>query len=402
MPKFIYRAKKDPANFTEGTITADSRSSAIEKLSSQGYYLLSIEEYLKSLDSRHQKIFKKAGLKEVSIFSRQLSDLLEAGVTIVKALGILERQVENHYLKEVISDIRNHCLDGNPLSGGLSRHPEIFPNLFVSMVRSGEAAGAMENILRRLADFNQKQLEIQTKIRASLAYPALMAGVGVITIAVLLTFVIPKMAAMFSDLGQNLPLPTLILIGISNFTKAWWWLILALAILAGFLAREFYRSPAGKLSLDRSKLSLKLVGGLIRKFELARFSRTLATLLENGVPMLEALNITADTVDNSVIREEIRRASLQVKEGKSLAAAFLQKQLMPEFLVSMVAVGEESGQVENSLFKVAESYERDTDSAVKAMMSLLEPVLILVLGLIVGFIVISMLLPIFEINFLAR
>ncbi len=402
MPKFVYRAKKDPFNLTEGAITADNRSSAIEKLSGQGYYLLSVEEYLNSLDSPDRKFSKKASLKEITIFTRQLSDLLEAGITIIKALGILERQVDNEYLKEIISDVRNHCLDGNSLSQGLARHPEMFSELFVSMVRSGEAAGALENILKRLADFNQKQLEMRNKIRSALAYPLLMAIVGTITICVLLTFVIPKMAAMFGDLGQNLPLPTLILIGVSNFTKTWWWLILTAIILACLAARGFYGSTAGKLLIDRFKLSLGLIGGLVKKTELARFSRTLATLLDNGVAMLDSLKITADTVNNSFIKEAIEKISLEVKEGKSLSEAFSKSQLMPEFLVSMVAVGEESGQVENSLFKVAESYERDTDSAIKTMMSLLEPVLILVLGLVVGFIVISMLLPIFEINFLAR
>lgn len=405
MPKFIYRAKKNPTEIIEGTIIADNRTSAIQKISGMGYYLLSIDEYIKSKDvlKRRISIFpRRISLKDITNFTRQLSDLLESGLTIVKALDILQQETENRRLKEVILDIRDFCVDGNPLSMALARHPEVFSNLFVSMVKSGETGGALESILRRLSDFNEKRLEIQTKVRSSLAYPILMLIVGGITIIVLLTYVIPRMVDMFGDLGQNLPVPTLILIGISDVIKNYWWLVLSFILAVSFIFTRIYKTKEGKLAIDNSKMNIPIFGNLTKKIEIARFTRTLATLLQNGVPILESLNVVADTVDNAVIKGEIKKVATYVKDGADLAHGFSKGSIVPSLVINMIAVGEGAGQVEKSLFKVAESYERESDAAIKVMMSLLEPILILGLGLIVGFIVISMLLPIFEINFLAR
>lgn len=405
MPKFIYKAKKNPSDIVEGMIVADNRTSAIQKISTMGYHLISIDEYIKSKDILKGGIgiFQgRISLKDVTNFTRQLSDLLESGLTVVKALGLLRDQAENKKLKDIISDIRDFCIDGNPLSGALAKHPEIFSNLFVSMVKSGETGGALENILKRLSDFNEKQLEIQTKIRSALAYPILMSIVGGITIIVLLTFVIPKMVSMFGDLGQNLPIPTLILISISDAIKNYWWLILSIIFAASFIFMRLYKSEEGRFAIDNFKLNMPIFGALIKKTEIARFAETLATLLQNGVPILESLNVVSDTVNNAVIKRQIKKVSTYVKDGTDMSYGFSKSSVIPPLVVNMIAVGEESGRVEKSLFKVAESYERESDAAIKVMMSLLEPILILVLGLIVGFIVISMLLPIFEINFLAR
>lgn len=404
MPKFIYRAKKDPQNIIEDTIIADNKSAAIQKISNMGYYLLSVDECADSADAgKGINIFqKKARLKDVTNFTRQLSDLLDSGLTVVKALDILYKQTDNKRLKDAISDARNFCIDGNSLSSALSRHPDVFSNLFVSMVMSGEAGGALGGILRRLADFNDRQLEIQVKVKTALAYPILMSVVGCITIIILLTFVIPKMMAMFSDLGQNLPLPTLILIRINELIRNYWWLIIAVITAIIFAFGRMHKTREGKYSIDKFKLRMPVFGNLIKKIEIARFSRTLATLLNNGVPILESLRIVAETVGNEVIREEIKKSETAVRDGSSVARSFSGSSVIPDLVVNMIAVGEEGGQVEKTLYKVAEGYERETDAAIKVMMSLLEPALILVLGLIVGFIVISMLLPIFEINFLVR
>lgn len=405
MPKFIYKAKKSPSDIVEGMIVADNRTSAIQKISTMGYYLISIDEYIKSKDILEGGIGifqSRISLKDITNFTRQLSDLLESGLTVVKALGVLRDQAENKRLKDIISDIRDFCIDGNPLSGALAKHPKIFSNLFVSMVKSGETGGALENILKRLSDFNEKQLEIQTKIRSALAYPILMSIVGGITIIVLLTFVIPKMISMFGDLGQNLPIPTLILISISDAIKNYWWLILSVIFAASFIFMRLYNSKEGRFTIDNFKLNMPIFGALIKKTEIARFARTLATLLQNGVPILESLNVVSDTVNNAVIKRQIKKVSTYVKDGTDMSYGFSKSSVIPPLVVNMIAVGEESGRIEKSLFKVAESYERESDAAIKVMMSLLEPILILVLGLIVGFIVISMLLPIFEINFLAR
>jgi len=405
MPKYLYKAKKNPREIIEDTIQAENRTSAIQKLSGLGYFIIEIDEYTRSIGTIKgtKNIFQsRISLRDVTNFTRQLSDLLESGLTIARALDILYNQTINRRLRDIIVDIRDSCMDGNPLSSALSRHPRIFSHLYVSMVRSGETGGALENILRRLADFNDRQLEIQTKICSALAYPILMSMVGGITIIVLLTFVIPKMVAMFGDFGQSLPLPTLILIKISDAIKNFWWLIVAICFVIGFIIKRLYNTREGRIAIDAFKMQLPVFGDLIKKMEVARFTRTLATLLHNGVPILESLDVVVDTVSNAVIQEEAKKISTAVKDGANLAYGFSRTNTIQPFVINMISVGEESGQVERSLFKVAESYDRESDDAVKVMMSLLEPLLILVLGLAVGFIVISMLLPIFEINFLAR
>ena len=327
---------------------------------------------------------------------------MESGLTIVKALDILQNQTANKRLKRVIADVRDFCIDGNSLSSALARHPHVFSNLYVSMVRSGETGGALEKILKRLSDFSEKQLDIQTKIRTALAYPILMSVVGCITIIVLVTFVIPKIMVMFSDLGQALPIPTLILLNISNIIKNYWWLIISAIFVIILGTIKIYGTQEGRAALDRLKLSLPMAGQLMNKVEIARFARTLATLLNNGVPILESLKVVSESIDNVIIKQEVLNAYTGVREGSSLAKAFSNSRIIPLTVTNMIAVGEEGGHLERSLLKVAESHERESDEAIKIMMSLLEPALILVLGVIVGFIVISMLLPIFEINFLAR
>jgi type II secretion system protein F len=405
MARFVYEAKTSPKDVIKGTLVADNKSAAIQKISRMGYYLLSLEEEADALNrpqSYTAYFSDRISVKNITDFTRQLSDLLEAGITIAKALDILYGQTQNKRLKKVILDIRDYCVSGNPLSDALTRHPRVFSNLYISMVRSGETGGMLDNILKRLSDFYEKQLDIQTKIRTALAYPILMTVVGFTTIIILITFVMPKMTVMFSDFGQALPLPTQILMGISGIIQNYW--LILILFLAGITmtVMKIYNTPEGKLAIDRFKLSSPVLGHMIKKVEIARFTRTLSTLLDNGVPILGALQIVLETVDNAVIKEDIEKAAAAVKEGSSLAEGLGGSKSIPPAVMNMIAIGEEGGHVEKSLLKVALGYERESDEAIKIMMSLIEPLLILTLGIIVGFIVISMLLPIFEMNFLVR
>lgn len=406
MARFVYEAKLNPKETIKSAIVADNRNAAIQKITRMGYYIISLEEEGANPGSETSKtrgsFFSRITLKDVTDFTRQLSDLLESGITIAKALEIMHNQTTNKKLKEVISDIREFCVGGNPLSQALARHPKIFSNLYISMVRSGETGGALENILKRLSDFNEKQLEIRTKIRTALAYPLLMCVVGGGTIIILMTFVIPKMMVLFGDLGQALPLPTQILLGISTAIKNYWYIIIAAVAAIVVAIIKIYSTAEGRLAIDRMKLNAPLFGPLEKKIEIARFSRTLATLLENGVPILEGLSVVSDTISNTIIKTEIDKARAAVREGSSLASGLHASAVIPPAAVNMIAIGEEGGHLERSLEKVAQGYERESDEAIKIMMSLMEPILILVLGVIVGFIVISMLLPIFEISFMVR
>jgi len=405
MANFVYEAKKSPTEIVKGALLSESKSAAIQKLSEMGYYILSIGEEKAREDSAPTglaMIFGRVRTKDITNFTRQLSDLLESGLTIVKALHILSVQTENKRLKAVISDLKESCVSGSALSTALAAHKEIFSYLYVSMVRSGETGGALENVLRQLSEFYEKRLDLQTKVRTALAYPIVMASVGVVTILVLVTFVIPKMAGMFSDLGQALPIPTRILMWVSSALINYWWFFLAVIIAVATTLAKAYKSPVTRSAIDRLILRLPVAGDMARKVEIARFSRTLATLLRNGVPILEALSVVSETMGNTLIRGEIDKACAAVREGSALGRSFSESSVIPLSVTNMISIGEESGQLEKALFKVAETYERESDDAIKVMMSLLEPVLILTLGVIVGFIVISMLLPIFEINFLVK
>ena len=405
MPKFAYEVKKDSKEIIKDTLIAENRSAAIQKMSKAGYYVLTmVEEDKISNETVNQSVslFNRVGLKDITTFTRQLSDLLESGFVIARALDIVCNQTENMRFKKIIADIRDFCIAGNTFSSALARHPRVFSDLYVSMVHSGETGGALENVLKRLTDFNEKQLDIQTKIRTSLAYPILMSIVGCGTIIVLLTFVMPKMMVMFSDLDQALPLPTQILLGISYVLANYWWMVISGVIVIIIGVMKIYSTNEGKLAIDAFKLKIPLAGKLIKKIEIARFSRTLATLLDNGVSILEALSIVSDTMSNAVIRQEITKAAVAVREGQSLARGFHESKVIPLAVINMISIGEDGGNLEKSLFKLAEINERESDEAIKILMTLIEPLMILVLGLIVGFIVMAMLLPIFEINFMVQ
>ncbi len=408
MPRFVYEAKQTPTQTVKGSVTAENQRLAIDQISRLGYYIVSVVEekdLARSAGGDHSTapgfFFKRVSLKELTNFTRQLADLLDSGLTIVKALDILDNQSVNKRFKAAIQDIREFCVSGSTLSAALTRHPEVFTNLFVVMVRAGETGGSLEAVLRRLSNFNEKQLEIQTRVRTALAYPLLMTTVGALTILVLLTFVIPRMMGIFEDMGHSLPLPTQILLFISGALTRYWWLCGMLAAGVFTVAFNAYRTPQGRRWIDGARMKLPVFGALSKKIEIARFTHTLATLLENGVSVLEALKVATDTLENILIKNELETAYSAVKSGQSLSASLSGSKVVPGVVIQMIAVGEESGRLEKTLLKVAESFERESDESIKIMMSLLEPVLILTLGLIVGFIVVSILLPIFEISLLA-
>ncbi len=404
MPKFYYKAKTGPKDFVEGIIEAESENGAIRKVTDMGYFPLLVkrEDISKNKSLGPLSFFNRAKLSDVSVFTRQLSDLLGAGLPLVKALDVLTKQTENKNLASIVNQMRDFVRDGNTLSEAMSKHPEVFSNLFVSMIRSGETGGALEGVLARLAEFSEKQLELQTKVKSAMAYPALMAFVGLATIFVLLTFVIPRIVVMFQDLGQSLPIPTMILVAISMFFKKFWYLALSGILIIYFIGNRAIKTKEGRLAFDNFKLKVPIFGELTKRTEISRFARTLSTLLSNGVPMIEALDVVSNTLTNDVLRNDVRTALKEVQTGSTLTDGLSKGKNFPLFVINMIAVGEEGGLLESSLAKVADSYEKQVDKTIRVMTSLLEPLLILSLGLVVGFIVVSMLLPIFQINFMAR
>ncbi|NQT95825.1 MAG: type II secretion system F family protein, partial [Candidatus Omnitrophica bacterium] len=384
---------------------AENAQQAAVKLSGMGLYTLSLEEETAAFikKSRGRQFFiKGVPLRDLSNFTRQLSNLLDSGLTILNALGVLIEQTDSPELKHTIGLLRDDVRDGATYSAALKKHPKIFSTLYVNMVGSGEISGTLEDVLRRLSDFLEKDEDTVSKIRASLAYPALMAFVGFITIFVLLSFVAPRLTAIFIDLGQALPLPTKLLIAISGFfAKFWIFILVGIAALI-FTFNRWSRTKEGKAVFDKFKLKVPVIGPFIQKGEIARFGRTLGTLISNGVPIVQALGVANTTIGNDIIRQELDKARKDVVEGAPLSKSIRQSKNFPSMMINMIAVGEESGTLERSLFKIADAYDTELDRSIKTLTSMIEPALILFMGIVVGFIVIAMLLPIFQLNMMVR
>ncbi len=408
MPQFAYRAKKGPNNVIEGTLEAESKHAAITRLTAMNLFPMRVEEaeqpdQKKSLSSwvsigGSQKI----GIKDLAIFERQMADLIDAGLPLLRALEVLQGQTENRRFKQVLAALADDVRSGMPLSEAMSKSPKIFNAMTVSMVRAGEIGGILHAVLARLADFSEKDQEVRAKVRAAMAYPLFLALMGIVTIVVLMLFVIPKLLPVFEEIGQSLPMPTQILLFISTVMRDYWWVLGGILGLGAVLFRRRLKTAEGRLAFDQTKLKIPLLGPLFQKNEIGRFSRTLAALLGNGVPVLASLKIAADGVGNLLLREELRKVFEEVSRGKQLGECMKRSVLFPPFAVNMIAVGEQGGQLERALDKVADAYEKEVDRTVKTATSLLEPAMILIMGSLVGFIVMAMLLPIFSINLAAQ
>lgn len=402
MPHYNYIAKVSPDKTIQGEIEADSQSDALVKLSNLGYFPLSLKPVEQTLNKKNFWLLRKISRREVALFTSQLCNLLGSGVHILNSLEIISRQTANKYFKSVINDIVSRVKDGKSLSASLSFYPDVFPGLYVPVIHSGEVGGKIEESLERLSNFLEKEEEFKNSLRAALTYPFFIVIVGISTIIVLLTFVIPRLTLMFQDLGQALPLPTRILMDFSAFLRAWWWLFLAVPAVLIFGFRRLKQIPEQRLLWDRFKLRIYLFGELILKGEISRLMHTLALLLSSGITITSALEISIAVVENAALKSELEKFNEQIKNGSSLSRCLNESKFFPGFVTNIVAVGEETGSLEKSLERISLDYEKDVDRKIKAVTRMLEPVIILVMGLIVGFIVLSMLLPIFQINLMAR
>jgi len=401
MPKYTYKAKKGLEGTVEGEIEAENYDAAVGKLNQQGLYLLDLKEAYFGMTPAKGLILPGKGrvkLRDLAIFSRQLSGLLDSGLTLFAALGAVAEQTENLLFRKVVEKLRDSIKEGKTFSESLAGYPKIFPKIYSSMVHAGEVSGALDVVLSRLADFNEREEELRSRLQIAMAYPALIFSVGVMAIAVLLLFVMPKLVGMFEDLGQNLPLPTRIVIFVSNFFRVYWWAVVMACVGAFFMFKKKISTTEGKKNFDRLKLRVPLIGDLIKKVEVERFARTLGVLLKNGVSIVKAMGVVAEIMGNEVLKDEINDMKEKISGGSSLSKEIKKSAVFPAYVKNLIAIGEESRVLEKSLFKVSDSYDREIDRAVKIFTSLLEPILILIMGVVVSFIVVSMLLPIFEIN----
>jgi general secretion pathway protein F len=404
---FEYKGVAASGKSVVGIIDADSPRLARQKLRSDGIYPTEVlaEKAEKSGLSQEitvQSLFQRIGHRDVAIMTRQLATLLKAGLPLVHSLNALADQVEIPRLKKIITQVRERVNEGSSLAASLQEFPKVFPDLYVNMVRAGETSGALELVLFRLADYLENQVQIRNRIRGALIYPAVMTVAGIGVLAVLFAFVIPKFVAIFEELEQTLPLPTIILISISAFIRSYWYLILLAAGVALYLLSRYKATPRGQELYDRFLLRIPVFGRLIMLGIVIRFTRTLSSLLSSGVPLLKAMDILTAVVNHSVFANAISSAHESVTEGASLSKPLKQSGIFPPIVIHMIASGEQSGELEEMLAKVAEIYEEEANTLASTLMSLLEPVLILGMALIVAFVVISVLLPLLEMNQIVR
>jgi general secretion pathway protein F len=409
MPVYEYRALSVKGKKLKGIIDADSIFAARQKLRETNIFPIDLRETSarEKEEITTQKsvttFFSRINFREVTSLTRQLATLLGGGLPLVSALTALVSQMTNPRLKKSLAQIKEEVNEGQSLAQSISHFPRIFPPFYVNMVRAGEASGTLDIVLERLAYFNENQEKMRGKIRAALAYPIFMFFIGGIVLMFLTTFIVPKVTGIFEEMHQTLPGITVFLISVSNFLKSYW-LILTLIIIAGFIGLRFLfqKTRKGQYLWDKIKLGMPLFGPVIHKIAIARFSRTLGTLLQSGVPLLTALSIVKNVVSNQLIADVIEKAAKDVEEGQNLSGTLSTSKHFPPMTIQMISAGEQSGMLEAMLYKVAESYENEVESNIMALTSMLEPVMILVMGLFVGFVVIAILLPIFEMNQLIR
>ena len=403
MALFQYRAADQAGKVVEGVMEAEAERGVVLRLREMGCVPLRIalpNERTLGAARQQQPLFAKRKVSQQQLlqFTRELGALLAAGLPIDRSLSILGGLVEGGELSKVVHALVEAVRAGKSLAVSMGEHPDVFPKIYVNMIRAGEAGGILEGVLRYLTDYMESTLALKEDIRGALIYPMILAAAAGLSLTILFVFVIPKFAAIFRDNSKALPLVTKIVIGFSQFLAQYGWIVL-LVICAAVIGGIFYiRSPEGRSEWDRVSLRAWLLGDLLRKFETARFSRTLAALLKGGVPLLEALGTVQGVAGNRLLARAIGQVQLRVREGKGMARPLSESGLFPPLALNMIAVGEETGKLDGMLMEVASYYDQEVKRSTKRLTALLEPALILAMGLIIGFVVISMLLAIFSIN----
>jgi type IV pilus assembly protein PilC len=393
MASFSYTARALNGELKTATIDAATREEAVAQLRRQRLTVVKVDE-----ESKRQKPGGgKIKMRDIVIFTRQFSTMINSGLPLVQALDILAKQSENKTLQEVTRAVVFDVESGHTVADALRKHPKAFNDLYVNMVAAGEAGGILDTILMRLAVFMEKNDVLIRKVKGAMIYPAVIMSVAAIAITVLLIFVIPVFENMFGSVGLALPLPTRIVIGLSKFLRGWGGLGTVLGIIGSvFAIKNYYKTANGKLVIDRALLKFPVLGDVLRKSAVSRFTRTLGTLISSGVSILDGLEITAKTAGNRVIQDAIMASRSSIAGGDTIAAPLAKSQVFPPMVISMIAVGESTGGLDEMLAKIADFYDEEVDAAVSGLLSLLEPVMIVFLGIVVGGMVIAMYLPIFD------
>ena len=415
MPSFTYRGLDGYGKSVKGQVVADHERSALEQIKAQGLFPTDVRSIDSSRDKRPsippctiRSAGKSRGIgriltggvnsADLTVFSRQLANLAGRGLPLMRTFAALTEHTENPRLRAILTDMQQEVQGGKTLWEGFAQYPSIFPPLYVSMVKAGEASGQLSSILQWLADYLEKTHTRRLQIRGALAYPALLVLVGTISVSLLITLVVPNFVTIFQEFGQALPTPTVILLGVSSAVSRWWWVIICAALSVALGFRQFARTPNGRLRVDGYMLKMPLFGKLRLKSTVSRFARTTATLLRGGVPLLDAIAVVKEVMGNEVLARGIDQVREGIRQGESFAARLREAGVFPPLLSHMVGIGEETGDLQSVLLMVADSYDVEVDAALKIIVSVLEPMIILTVGATVAFIILAMLLPVFQIN----
>jgi type IV pilus assembly protein PilC len=398
MPQtYQYKVRDKSGNLITGTLVADSEVLVLKRLREQGYMPLEVGKERKGLSLEINLRPKKVKLKELSIFSRQFATMINSGLPILRALSILAEQSENKVLAETLAAARIDVEQGASLSQAMGKHPKVFNNIYISMVRSGETGGSLDDTLLKLASMLEDEVRLRGKIKSAMTYPVAVVALVTLIMSAMLLFVVPQFKTIYGQLGGQLPLPTRLLLVISQTFQKWWYIVVGLAFLARFLLRRYKATEKGRAVLDAMKLRIPVFGALFHKVALSRFASTLAMLMRAGVPILQALDIVIDTVNNRVVGKAVEDVQASVREGESIAKPLSRHDVFPPMVVQMISVGEETGQVDTMLEKVSEFYTQEVEASVDALTSLIEPILIAFIGGAVGAAVIALYMPMFQI-----
>lgn len=399
---FNYKAVTSDGRFIEGSLEAADSRAALNKVQEMGYMPVTVAEDSAEggLSLKIVMPWKRRGVsgQDLLVFTQELSTLIRSGLPLDRSLAIMTELTTKESFRDVISDVLDKIKGGKSLAEALSAHPKVFPKIYVNMIRAGEVGGVLDDILQRLVEYQERSEQLKGHLVSSMIYPALLSVVAVISILILLLFVVPKFTEIFESTGAPIPLPMVIMIGASDFMKSYWWLVLGVLVVAAIGIQRYLASETGKLNFDRRILRFPLLGPLMQKVEVARFSRTLGTLLKSAVPLLQAMNVVKDVIGNRAIGMTMDGIKNGIKKGEGISQPVREAKIFPSFALHLLAVGEETGKLDVMLLQIADAYDREVQTAVKRIIAFFEPAMILVMGIIIGTMVVSMLLAIFSIN----
>ncbi|MFP6610246.1 MAG: type II secretion system F family protein [Deltaproteobacteria bacterium] len=409
MSSYAYRASTAEGRVLEGVMDASDEASVVANLRRQGYVPLLVETSAEAAVKRKRSfelglpefLVARVPSKDLTLFTRELATLLRAGLPLDRSLQSLGQLTPNANLKSITGAVLARVREGTALSEALAEHDRVFSVLYTSMVKAGEAGGVIETVLERLADYLERSDRSRDELRSAMTYPLVLAFVGGVSIMVLLTYVLPKFTVVFNDMGVAMPLSTRMVMAASEAVQSYWWVFLLAAVGSAVMFLRYQATPAGRMRIDRGKLALPLGGDLLRNVQVGRFARTLGTMLKSGVPLLQALDIVRATLTNRILSEALGSVERDVREGKGLAQPLERTTVFPPLALQMVAVGEETGRLDDMLLVVAEHCDRDVNNTVTRLMAMLEPAMLLVMGLVTGFIVIAMMSAVFSVNQMA-